>query len=153
MKRKSKKHSRDETLNLVAFQLLKRGLWVSTNKNENDGAHMRCATLHMTKQTRLLVSKSEGFIGRWMLDKKHDNDCSSDLFYIFVGYKKSLKIPEFFVVSSKTVSQYIKENAKQWLGVPGKKGDLHKDIFTRHFIIDSINRKEYLNKWDLLELN
>ncbi|KKR50298.1 MAG: hypothetical protein UT84_C0012G0001 [Candidatus Curtissbacteria bacterium GW2011_GWA1_40_16] len=155
MKRKPKKHNKDETFGLVSLQLLKKGFWVSINKSEikNNEYHMQCSNFETTKRVKILICKDENFSGKWMLDEKNDDYNFPDLFYVFVGYNKSFKKPKLFVVPSQIVSEYIKKDGKVWISGYTKKGQLHKNIQKRGFDIESKDEKKYLNKWNLLGLD
>ena len=57
--------------------------------------------------------------------------------------------PDFFVVPSKVVADYIKKGHQRWLGTPGRKGQKHKDTTMRQF---KDLEGDYLNRWDFLGL-
>ena len=74
---------------------------------------------------------------------------ADNLFYVFVNLNNGQKHPDFFIVPSKIVAEYIKKSHKNWLGTPGKGGKKHKDTPMRKFDDPG---EVYLNRWDLLDL-
>ena len=72
------------------------------------------------------------------------------LFYVFVNLKGKDTLPDYYIVPSKVVSDYIKQSHKKWLNAPGKRGQAHNDTSMRGFRDET---KKYLNKWNLLKMN
>jgi len=92
------------------------------------------------------------FTRSWIMGKKDEKRFSSGLFYVFVDLQPDSK-PDFYVVPSKVVADYIRETHKKWVSTPGRGGKQRKDTEMRLFEIydDSVAAK-YLNKWENLGL-
>ena len=58
-------------------------------------------------------------------------------------------VPEYFIVPSKEVSQYVTNSHANWLSTPGKHGQQHQDSNVRKFVD---REGEYLGRWELLGL-
>ena len=84
-----------------------------------------------------------------MLNKKAEDFCSDNFYYVFVNLKGHEERPGFHIVQSKVVANYIKRTHQVWLGETGRRGQPHKDNPMRIFN-DKNNR--YLEKWELLGL-
>ena len=82
----------------------------------------------------------------WTLSKKNEEMIGDNIFYVFV-YMIDGKNPEYHIVPSITVANYIKKRHTDWLNKTGKKGQKHNDNNIRKFR-DFEN--EYLNKWESL---
>jgi hypothetical protein len=72
-----------------------------------------------------------------------------NIFYVFVNLRSIDELPEFYVVPSKIVAKFTSTNHKNWLSEKGKKGQQRNDSTMRKF---RDIEKEYLNRWDLLNL-
>jgi hypothetical protein len=89
------------------------------------------------------------------VDKK-DNQ----LFYAFVRLNELKAHPDFWIVPSKVVSDYIPKNHRKWLNTPGKHGQKHHDTLRRSFRVKTDKytpkdwtekcEKEYYKKIELL---
>ena len=83
---------------------------------------------------------------RWTLNKKNEKLFGNTIFYVFVSLK-GLDNPEYHIVPSKIVADYIRNGHKKWLSTPGKNGQKHNDTDRRTFIDKD---DEYLNNWECL---
>lgn len=144
------KYHRNDIKNLISIELLKKGFVVSTKPQKEKIFHILCMNADMTKRVNIRIVKSNTSSRMWTLNEDIEN-YPDNIFYVFVGYKTP-KVPEFFIVPSKMVLDYTDENAKKWLNTQRKDGRPHKNIKTRKFIIETDEKKKYLNRWDLLGL-
>ncbi len=78
---------------------------------------------------------------------KNEKLVGDNIIYIFVVLNE-LGNPQYHIIPSKIVAEYITNSHRNWLNTPGKKGHKHKDTAMRQFF-DEDNK--YLNRWDLLE--
>jgi hypothetical protein len=90
------------------------------------------------------------------MNKKSEGFSSDNFFYVFVDLQLE-KIPDFYIVPSKVVAGYIKQDYEVYMKKPiqkGKrKGEKHKETDQRTFEIKEKNDiPKYFNKWDLLGL-
>ncbi|MEM3566121.1 MAG: hypothetical protein QXK18_04535 [Candidatus Bathyarchaeia archaeon] len=60
-------------------------------------------------------SKLFGENYEWVMDKKHEKIVNSTLFYCFVLLKGEKQLPRFFIVPSKDVAEYVKQEHEIWL--------------------------------------
>jgi hypothetical protein len=51
-----------------------------------------------------------------------------------VNLKDEVSRPDYYIVPSKVVAEYVKKGHAKWLGIPGKKGPPHKDNPVRKFL-------------------
>lgn len=82
----------------------------------------------------------------WTLTAKNENIEGDNIVYFFVSLNK-LEQPEYHIVPSKIVAKTIREEHKEWLATPGKKGQKHNDNNIRKF---SDPDDKYLNNWEYL---
>jgi hypothetical protein len=72
-------------------------------------------TLQNRKRSTISISKDFGrFVCKWIMDKKHENISSPEIWYCFVSIEEDTKEARYFVVPSKIVATYIKEEHKHW---------------------------------------
>ena len=119
-------------------------------------------TLRNTKGIDILVSNhdaSESIGGQvktnhgdrrkaWVLNSKAENSFKDNLFYVFVNLKGKNHRPDFYVVPSQIVANYVRETHQNWLETPGRGGRQHQDNSMRMF--KDLNN-EYLEKWTLID--
>jgi hypothetical protein len=90
----------------------------------------------------------------WMMSEKHESIVDDNLFYCFVHIEKTTNVYRFFIVPSRLVARYVKNQHQYWLRtVPGV-----ENTIIRQFRIGVGNKKEYKistllatdyeNKWD-----
>src|ERR1700730_3811834 len=58
----------------------------------------------------------------WMMSKKHETITATNLFYCFVNISKNTSMFKFYIVPSKVVAQYVREEHALWLSVKKKEG-------------------------------
>jgi hypothetical protein len=87
----------------------------------------------------------------WMLSQKGENYYADNLFYVLVNISEDPKqYPEFTVVPSKVVADYIRTHHEEWLAGTKKDGGARRDSPMRKF---RDLEEHYLGRWDLLGLN
>jgi hypothetical protein len=133
----------------VAAELSKNGYIASITLRNTKGVDILCSNSDATKTIGIQVKTNSGSNRSWILNKKAEEYFADNLFYVFVNLNNGQKPPDFFIVPSKIVAEYIKKSYENWLKTPGRKGQKHKDNPMRKF--DDPEEK-YLNRWDLLNL-
>jgi len=134
---------------LVAGELSKRGYVASITLRNTKGVDIVVTNKDASKSVGIQVKASAGNRNSWILNKKGEDYYSDTLFYVFVNLKELDQRPDFFVVPSKVVADFIKYSHSQWLKTPSRKGDPHRDTAMRQF---SDKEDKYLERWDLLNL-
>lgn len=93
----------------------------------------------------------------WIMKRGHEKIVSLNLFYCFVNISKSTNLFKFYVVPSKLVAKYVKEEHAFWLREKKKEGKKIKDSEMRLFRIGLRGEKykvaiptaeKYENNWD-----
>ncbi|MDR1940906.1 MAG: hypothetical protein LBQ47_01090, partial [Endomicrobium sp.] len=101
-----------------------------------------------------------------MMPEKHEKETREDLFYFFVRFSENTKnvkniieskkdiSPLFYVVPSKIVAKYVKDEHEYWIGLKrGKEGN--RRIFRlgtnkKDYKIQTPFTEDYKNAWHLL---
>lgn len=60
-----------------------------------------------------------------------------------------MKPPDFYIVPSKVVANYVRTSHRKWLNLPKKNGQTRMDSSIRKF---NDPKKKYIDKWELLGL-
>lgn len=81
-----------------------------------------------------------------MLKQADENLADDHFFYIFVTLS-GLEQPEYHIVPSAVLAEYLKCEYEKWLHAPGKNGKQHQDTAIRLF---KDYEDIYLNRWDIL---
>jgi len=142
----------------VAAELSQQGIIATVTSRNTEGIDVLASNIDGSKVVSIQVKTSAAeqrkrFTGSWILTKKHENILSDNLFYIFVDLNEGDKKPDFYIVPSKVVADYVRTTHQNWLKKPSKKGKKHKDTDMRLFEIDDDKVAEkYLNKWKNLGL-
>lgn len=133
----------------VAAELSRMGYIASITLRNTKGVDILCSNSDATKTVSIQVKTGSEVKSTWILSEKSETYYAPKLFYVFVTLSKNLH-PEYSIVPSKIVADFITKNHKNYLGSLSKKGKEHKDSSMRKFID---LEKKYLNRWDLLGLN
>lgn len=91
-----------------------------------------------------LFSKNKFYM--WRMSKKHEDIVDKNLYYCFVLLEDIDTLPKFFIVPSKEVGKYVKEEHKLWIETREQKV---KDTDMRLFRIDIDDPKKYQNNWNV----
>ncbi|PUA33206.1 MAG: hypothetical protein B7O98_01865 [Zestosphaera tikiterensis] len=67
------------------------------------------------EETAKKKSKLFGENYEWIMHEKHENIVDPNLFYCFVLLRRVNELPRFFIVPSKEVAEYVKEEHKRYL--------------------------------------
>jgi len=132
----------------VAAELSRRGYIASITLRNTRGIDILCSNEIATKQVSIQVKTTKESKQSWILNKKAEDFYSLIHFYVFVKLNQDEK-PDFFIVPSKKVANYVKKDYQKWIKGKGKRGQTRNESSLRIF---RDNEGEYLNRWDLLEL-
>lgn len=76
----------------------------------------------------------------WHMKQKHETVVEDSLFYVFVSFPNDqAKVPDAFIVPSRTVANVIRISHATWLSSPGRNGRIRKDGSFRRFLPDYSN--------------
>jgi hypothetical protein len=134
----------------VAAELSRKGYLAAFTQKNTKSVDILVSNVQATKSATIQVKTNRGHNRSWMLKKKAESLDASRFFYIFVSLCGIESPPEYHIVPSKIVAEYIKAAHQKWLDTPGKDGRPHQDNDMRHF---QVHTDDYLNKWELLELD
>jgi len=131
----------------VAAELSRRGRIASMTLKNTRGVDILASNWEGTKQVGIQVKTSQHGRPEWILNEKAERYCGDNLFYAFVCLKDSTERPDFYIVPSSGVADYVRKSHRKWLRTPGKKGQPHVDTPMRKFVdLKGI----YLERWELL---
>jgi len=110
---------------------------------------------------------------KYPLSKENENLISDKLYYVFVTLKEETERPDFYVVPSKFVADYIKKTHEHWVNLPPKVQKKIYESLSRDGIVNrrrktsmrqfpnpegkmllefkDFNINDYRDGWDLLE--
>lgn len=135
----------------VAAELSRRGYLASITLRNTKGVDVLCSNAEASKSIGVQVKAKSGSQRIWMLNEKGEHFYADNLFYVFINIDDDLlKHPEYTIVPSKVVAEYIRDSHQSWIGSPKKNGEKRKDSSMRKF---ADTKEEYLNRWDLLGLD
>ncbi|MFH0970169.1 MAG: hypothetical protein V1776_01780 [Candidatus Diapherotrites archaeon] len=97
-------------------------------------------------------SKQFGTNFEWHMAKKHETIHDDNLFYCFVLLQSPEIMPRFFIVPSKDVAKFVKEDDEYWHNLPRTKIVKKTDMRVFRLQADEksrgLDRKRYENNWD-----
>ncbi len=131
----------------VAAELSRRGFMASITLRNNDSVDIHASDFVREKIFAIQVKTNQLGGRSWVLNKKLEGKFNKNFFYILVSLKNELERPDFFIVPSRVVSDFIKNSHSVWLKKLGRKGQLHNDSSMRKF---DDKERFYLEKWELL---
>ena len=133
----------------VAAELSRRGYIASITLRNTKGVDILASNENASHQVMIQVKSNQGNSREWILTQKAEDDFQDNLFYVFVNLKTDLERPEYFIVPSKDVADFVREGHARWLKEPGRHGQPHKDSNVRKF---QVNDERYLESWFMLGL-
>lgn len=133
----------------VAAELSRRGYVASLTLRNTRGIDILASNANATKNVGIQVKAIQGSGKEWMLNKKHEEDMATNLFFVFIRLN-DLSAPEYYIVPREEAVRYARESHQRWLKTPGRNGQPHQDTPMRKFA-DPENT--FLNRWDLLGLD
>jgi hypothetical protein len=139
----------------VLAQLIHRGLVATLTFGNTKKIDILVSNENINKIYKVEVKTSNRKLGRdllfspdpiykWMMQAKHETIFDDNLIYCFVQINSIDSLPEFFLVPSKEVAQYVKWQHRFWM----KKRN-GKDNPARIFRIEQSDPKKYRNNWKI----
>lgn len=133
----------------VAGELSRFGYVASITLRNTRGIDILVSNASATQQAAIQVKTNQGSEPGWVLNENAESFYADHLFYVFVNLKGSQERPDFYIVPSRIVADFVRSDHQKWLKTPGKKGQAHKDSQVRKF---RDPEKRFLERWDLLGL-
>ena len=133
----------------MAGELSRLGYIASITLRNTRGIDILVSNSTATRQVAIQVKTNQGSNPGWVLNKKAETFYADKLFYVFVNLKGPKERPDFYIVPSKVVADFVWNDHQKWLETPGKKGQAHKDNPVRKF---RDSERQFLERWDLLDL-
>jgi hypothetical protein len=135
----------------VAAELSRRGYIASITLRNTRGVDILCSNTDASKSVGIQVKTRTGMQRSWILSQKGERYYADNLFYAFVNISENLtQYPNFTIVPSKLVADYIRSQHQAWLAGTKKDGLARKDSSMRIFRDEE---DHYLGRWDLLGLD
>ena len=134
---------------LVAGELSLRGYLASITLRNSRGIDIIISSHNGAQSASIQVKTSSGNIPAWILSKKAETFCSANHFYVFVLLKEIGERPDFYIVPSEHVANYVKTSHAEWLLRDKRDGMPRKDTNMRKF---NDHKREFLEKWDFISL-
>ena len=142
----------------VAAELSRQECIATLTSRNTEGIDILASNIDGSKMVSIQVKTSaannrNSFVRSWHMSKKLENVMSKSLFYVFVDLNGGNKKPDYYIVPSKVVADYIRITHQEWLKKPSKTGKQHVDTDMRFFeIYDDKEAEKYHNKWKNLGL-
>lgn len=90
----------------------------------------------------------DGFFYIWAMASKHERIRDKNLIYCFVALGNVTERPEFFLVSSEKVADYVQWQHQHWLNTRER---TVKETNMRNFRIEVEDPKKYREDWSIFE--
>lgn len=133
----------------VAAELSRRGYISSVTLKNTKGIDILVCNESASKTLGVQVKTNQINKREWVLNNKAEDIVDKGIFYVFVNIFDLESLPEFYIVPSSVVAEFVKNEHKKWLAAPGKRGQSHNDSSMRKF---KDLKQKYLSRWDLLKL-
>jgi hypothetical protein len=99
----------------VAAELSRRGYICSVTLKNTKGIDILVCNEDSTKTLGIQVKTNQINKREWMLNEKSEKMIDTNIMYVFVNLISQNILPEFYIVPSKVVSDYITNDHKKWL--------------------------------------
>ncbi len=142
----------------VAGELSQRGYIAALTPRNTKGIDVLVSKIDGSKSASIQVktssAKQRGDYSRsWPMEKKDENIFSDSLFFVFVDIKNGNEKPDYYVVRSRAVAEYVKTTHHKYLAKSGGEGKPHPDAELRAFVIEDSDVDKFLNRWEVLGLD
>lgn len=134
---------------LVAGELSLRGYIASITLRNSKGIDIIVSDEHAARSVSIQVKTNSFGNDKWILNKKAEDFYSDNHYYIFVSLKEIGERPEYYIVPSKIVANYVSSSHSEWLKGRKNDGSPRKDSAIRNF---KDPQKKFLEAWELIKL-
>ncbi len=132
----------------VAAELSRRGYMCSITLKNTKGIDVIVSNENSKKLVGVQVKTNNSSRKAWVLNKKAEELSEDNFIYVLVNLNRLEQLPDYYIVPSKIVAEYIKKDHKEWLNTPGEKGQSHRETDMRMFRDEN---DEFKNKWEFFE--
>jgi hypothetical protein len=134
----------------VAAELSVRGYLASVTLRNSRGIDIIASNSDASRSVSIQVKTSKKGAPRWVLTKKAETFFADNHFYVFTQLYDIGKLPDFYIVPSKTVADYCSKTHREWLAGKKKDGSSRKDSSIRVF---EDREGVYREAWDSMGLD
>lgn len=134
---------------LVGGELSLRGFTASITLRNSRGIDIIAGNNDASKTVSIQVKTNSNGKPSWLLNKKSETLFSDNHYYIFVAVSSVGQRPDFHIVPSTIVAEFISRSHAEWLSEPKRDGSGRKDTPLRRFVDHDGAYKE---RWDILSL-
>lgn len=117
-----------------------------TNQKINKLFKVEVKTTTGSHKIEKLFSDKPSF--HWTMSKKHEDIKDENLIYCFVLIENADRMPKFFLVPSKAVSEYVRWQHEYWVST---RKSVPNDTTMRKFRIELDDPDKYFNNWDIFK--
>lgn len=141
----------------VVAEMSRKGYIATVTSRNTEGVDILASNLDGSKLVSIQVKTSSNKYSTrsWILSKKQENAYSKNLFYVFVDLNGEDQMPDFYIIPSEIVADYIKNiypETKKGLSEDEKKKRREKSDYRLYEIYDDKIAEKYHNKWENLGL-
>lgn len=130
----------------MAAELERRGFTVALPLSNVKDFDLLAIHRPTNRQIAVQVKTTRHNKKEWVLRESNENLINEHFFYIFVTLS-GLEQPEYHIVPSAVLAEYLKSEYEKWIHAPGKNGKQHQDTSIRIF---KDYEDHYLDRWDIL---
>jgi hypothetical protein len=133
----------------VAAELSRRGYLASITLRNSRGVDIIASNSEASRSVTIQVKTSNKSGAKWILNKKAESFADQNHYYVFVLLGSPSSRPDFYIVPSVNVAEYVSNSHRRWLAGTKADGTPRKDSQMRNFRDPDGMYKE---KWEVLEL-
>lgn len=141
----------------VAAELERRGFTAAVPMSNTKDFDILAINRETYRQVAIQVKTNRGECKYWLLNKKSEELCGKDIYYILISLNE-LEQPEYYIVESALIAESMKKGYQQWLQEKGKKEKRHETTM-RKFAFDvlgvnnvlGLKSDDYKDKWEKLK--
>jgi hypothetical protein len=134
---------------LVAGELSLRGYIASITLRNSKGIDIIASDADAVRSVSIQVKTNSFGNDKWILNKKSEGFYSENHYYVFVSLKEIGERPDYYIVPSKIVANYVSSTHSEWLKGCKSDGSPRKDSAIRNF---KDTQKQFLEAWHLIKL-
>ena len=141
----------------VAAELERRGFTAAVPMSNTKDFDILAINRETYRQVALQVKTNRGKGKYWLLNKKSEDRCGKDIYYVLISLNE-LEQPEYYIVESAQIAESMTKGYQQWIQEEGKKDKRHETTMRKFaFDVSGVNNvlglksEDYKDKWDKLK--